>query len=73
MRHNAKFYESEYEETLIDLLTDEIGWQYTYGGNIHRINREVLLTDDLSTYLKDQYKDLTDNDVEDSVDRKSVV
>ena len=43
MRHNAKFYESEYEEALIDLLTDGTGWQYTYGGNIHRKKREVLL------------------------------
>ena len=34
MRHNAKFYESEYEGALIDLLTDGTGWQYTYGGNI---------------------------------------
>ena len=67
MRHNAKFYESEYEKALIDLLTDGTGWQYTYGGNIHRSNREVLLMDDLSTYLKNQYKDLTDNDVEEII------
>ncbi len=33
-----KFYESEYEEALIDLLTDGTDWQYTYGGNIHRKN-----------------------------------
>ena len=67
MRHNAKFYESEYEEALINLLTDGTGWQYTYGGNIHRKKREVLLTDDLSTYLKDQYKELTDNDVDEII------
>lgn len=67
MRQNAKFYESEYEEALIDLLTDGTGWQYMYGGNIHRKNREVLLTDDLSSYLKDQYKDLTDNDVDEII------
>ena len=67
MRHNAKFYESEYEEALIDLLTDGTGWQYTYGGNIHRKKREVLLTDDLSTYLKDQYKELTDSDVDEVI------
>ena len=29
----GKFYESEYEKALIDLLQAE-GWQYTNGGNI---------------------------------------
>lgn len=41
----GKFYESEYEEALIDLLQDE-GWQYTNGGNIHRQLREPLLVED---------------------------
>ena len=37
----GKYYESDYEKALIQLL-EEQGWQYTYGGNIPRNNREVL-------------------------------
>lgn len=59
----GNFYESDYEEALIDLLEQQ-GWTYTYGGNISRKNREVLLSDDLSTYLKKRYADLTDADIE---------
>ncbi|MDV7138224.1 HsdR family type I site-specific deoxyribonuclease [Maribacter sp. TH_r10] len=59
----GKFYESDYEEALIDLLEQQ-GWTYTYGGNIARNNREVLLSNDLSTYFKERYDDLTDSDIE---------
>lgn len=59
----GKFYESDYEEALIDLLEQQ-GWTYTYGGNIARNNREVLLSDDLGTYLKKRYTELTDSDIE---------
>lgn len=59
----GKFYESDYEEALIDLLEQQ-GWTYTHGGEIARNNREVLLTDDLSIYLKKRYDDLSDSDVE---------
>ncbi|WP_031444005.1 type I restriction endonuclease subunit R [Arenibacter algicola] len=59
----GKFFESDYEEALIDLLEQQ-GWIYAYGGNIARNNREVLLSNDLSTYLKKRYDDLTDSDIE---------
>lgn len=69
MRGN--FYESEYEEALIDLLHDE-GWQYTYGGKIHRTTREPLLIEDpnfndLHAYLRNRYLEMTDNDVKEVV------
>ena len=54
----GKYYESDYEEALIQLL-EEQGWQYTYGGNISRNNRDVLLTDDLKAYLQSRYSELT--------------
>ena len=53
----GKFFESDYEEALIDLLEQQ-GWTYTYGGNIARNNREVLLSDDLNTYLKKRYTEV---------------
>lgn len=67
----GKFYESEYEEALIDLLQNE-GWQYTHGGNIHRGLREPLLIEDpnindLRAYLQNAYPDLTDSEVNDVV------
>jgi type I restriction enzyme R subunit len=63
---NGKFYESDYEKALIDLLESQ-GWTYIYGGNIARSNREVLLTDDLIEYLKERYDELTESDIEDIV------
>ncbi|MGL5013518.1 MAG: hypothetical protein ACRC6V_04385 [Bacteroidales bacterium] len=62
----GKFYESDYEEALIDLLERE-GWTYTFGGEIARNNREVLITDDLTTYLKKRYTELTDSDIEEII------
>lgn len=59
----GKFFESDYEEALIALLEQQ-GWTYTYGGNIARNNREVILGDDLKTYLKKRYDELTDSDIE---------
>ncbi len=59
----GKFYESDYEEALIDLLERQ-GWTYTFGGEIARNNREVLLLDDLKAYLKKRYADLMDSDIE---------
>ena len=62
----GKYYESDYEEALIQLL-EEQGWQYTYGGELHRNNREVLLTDDLKAYLQSRYTELTNDDMEEII------
>ena len=62
----GKYYESDYEEALIQLLEDQ-GWQYTYGGNISRNNRDVLLTDDLKAYLQSRYSELTSEDMEEII------
>ncbi|MCF0187660.1 MAG: type I restriction endonuclease subunit R, partial [Bacteroidaceae bacterium] len=62
----GKFYESEYEEALIDLLTEQ-GWLYTNGKEMQRNNREVLLLNDLSSYLRNAYPELTSDDVEEVV------
>lgn len=61
--NKGKFYESDYEEALIDLLKQQ-GWIYNYGGDIARNNREVLIIDHLSAYLKKRYKELVDSDIE---------
>ena len=62
----GKFYESDYEKALIDLLEDQ-GWIYTSGGEIARNNQEVLISNDLTTYLKKRYTDLLDSDIEEII------
>jgi type I restriction enzyme R subunit len=64
----GKFFESDYEEALIQLL-EEQGWTYTHGSIIARNNREVLLTKDLSNYLQQRYPDLQKTDIEEIINR----
>jgi type I restriction enzyme R subunit len=64
----GKFYESDYEEALINLL-EEQGWKYTYGGSISRNNREELIVNDLTDYLQKRYSDLLASDIEEIINR----
>lgn len=64
----GKYYESDYEEALIDLLVQH-GWEYTHGGSMSRNNREVLLVDDLTQYLQQRYTDLQASDIEEIINR----
>jgi type I restriction enzyme R subunit len=65
---NGKYYESDYEEALIDLLVQQ-GWEYKHGGSISRNNREVLLVNDLTDYLNGRYTDLQSSDIEEIINR----
>ena len=62
----GKYYESDYEEALIELLVQQ-GWEYKHGGSIARNNREVLLLDDLTLYLQKRHNDLQANDIEEII------
>jgi type I restriction enzyme R subunit len=64
----GKYYESDYEEALIDLLVQE-GWEYKHGGSIARNNREGLLVDDLTEYLQKRYADLQASDKDEIINR----
>jgi type I restriction enzyme R subunit len=64
----GKFFESDYEEALIDLLVQQ-GWEYKHGGSIARNNRETLLVDDLTEYLQQRYNDLQASDIEEIINR----
>ncbi|MEW6774084.1 MAG: HsdR family type I site-specific deoxyribonuclease [Bacteroidota bacterium] len=64
----GKYYESDYEEAIIDLLVQQ-GWEYTHGSNIVRNNREVLLVNDLTEYLKQRYAELLPNDIDEIINR----
>lgn len=65
MPRNGKYYESEYEKAVVELLQAE-GWQYTHGEQVHnrRVN-EALIEDDLRDFIKFRYADrgLTDNEI----------
>ena len=39
---SGKYFESDYEEALIDLLIQQ-GWEYTYGGGISRNSEKCYL------------------------------
>ena len=65
---NGKYYESDYEKALIDLLVQQ-GWIFTSGITLSRNNREVLLLDDLTNYLQQRYTDLQANDREEIINR----
>jgi len=64
----GKFFESDYEEALIDLLVQQ-GWEYKHGGSIARNNRETLLVDDLTEYLHQRYTNLQANDIQEIINR----
>lgn len=64
----GKYFESDYEEALIDLLAQQ-GWEYKHGGNIARNNREVLLVNDLTLYLQNRYNELETSDIEEIINR----
>lgn len=66
----GKFFESDYEEALIELLVQQ-GWEYTHGGDksISRNNREVLLIKDLTDYLQQRYNDLLASDIDEIINR----
>ena len=59
---SGHFVESDYENALIAFLERE-GWQYLFGDSITRANRkEVLYVDDLLQFLKQNHKNVKDED-----------
>lgn len=52
----GKFKEAELEKAIIELFTQE-GYQYTYGEDIQRDFTDILLEDDLRTFLQRRYAD----------------
>lgn len=70
---NGRFVESDYESTLISLLASE-GWQYILGDEIPRDSlKEVVYTDDLLTFLKDECPVLDNDDIVDIASRVRLV
>ena len=61
----VKFTESQLEQAIIDLLGEE-GYPHSLGGTIDRDPSEVLIKEDLRTYLKRQHADggIEDEEIE---------
>ena len=68
MANKGKYYESQFEEATIELLT-EAQWQYTFGDELHRKFTDPLIEDDLRTFLNVQYakKKLTEAEMDNVV------
>ncbi len=60
-----KFTEEKLEQAFIELLEQE-GYQHTLGANIERADDEVIIRDDLRTFLKNRYssENITDTEIE---------
>ena len=70
---NGHFVESDYENALIAFLERE-GWQYLYGDSITRANKkEVLYMDDLLQFLKDNHKNVKDEELQRIADNVRLV
>ena len=70
---DGHFVESDYENALIAFLERE-GWQYLFGDSIARANRkEVLYMDDLLQFLKDNYKNVKDEELQRIADNVRLV
>ena len=70
---NGHFVESDYENALITFLERE-GWQYLFGDSIARANRkEVLIMDDLLYCLKDNNKNVKDEELQRIADNVRLV
>lgn len=68
MANKGIYYESQFEEATIELLT-EAQWQYTFGDELHRKYTDPLIEEDLRTFLNAQYADkgLTDAEMDNVV------
>ena len=64
----GQFTEAELESAIITLF-EEQGYTYTHGDMLHRRYDDVLLEDDLCSFLINQYKDLTAAETEKIISR----
>ena len=65
-----QFNEAQLEQAFVELFKQE-GYDYVFGGDIERDNRDVILYDNLRAYLRKRYKTdgITDDEVERAIAR----
>ena len=64
----GKFTESELEEAIIELFKNE-GYSYQNGEYMHREYNEILLVDEVRSFLAKRYSDLTSSEIDKCVSR----
>ena len=70
--YNGRFCEQDFENALIQMFVDN-GWEYLFGDNIERSSgTEVLIADDIRSFLEKQYNFLTTEEVSEIVNRISL-
>lgn len=57
------YCESEYEAAMMDLLSS-LGWDTSSGDELHRKYSEVLILDDLRSFLQQRHPDFTPDEQE---------
>lgn len=57
------YCESEYEAAMMDLLSS-LGWGTSSGDELHRKYSEILILDDLRSFLQQRYPDFTPDELE---------
>ena len=61
--YNGHYCESEYEYAFIGFL-ESVGWTYTAGNNISRVNKnDVLIAEDFKKFISETNPDLTEDEV----------
>ena len=68
----GKFTEDQLEQAIIELFKQQ-GYDYVLGENIHRQYEDILLEDDLRTYLSNRYYDLSDVEINKVINKISLI
>jgi type I restriction enzyme R subunit len=62
MNNNFKYYEDDYEQSVLELFTNE-QWNYRCGYDIHREKDDLILIDSFSQYINMRYGSLSNNEL----------
>ena len=68
----GKFTEDQLEQAIIELFQLQ-GYTYVHGENIHRQFEDILLEDDLRTYLLGRYTDLSEVEVQKIINKIALI
>ena len=68
----GKFTEDQLEQAIIELFQLQ-GYSYVHGENIHRQYEEILLEEDLRTFLLSKYPDLSSRELQKVINKISLI
>ncbi len=68
----GKFTEEQLELAIIEVFQQQ-GYTYVHGEHIHRQYEDILIEDDLRSYLLTRYKDLSDVEVKKIINKISLI